>query len=100
MKPIKADETLCQMVQTFLQRNEVYGDNYLNEAEVLAKLFPRGISLTTPQEHAVYGFLRSIVQKLTRFVNAGCNHKDSIHDAGVYCAMLEDFIAKNIINNE
>lgn len=95
MNPVKAEESLAKMMETFRQRNKLYGDNYLKEGELMWTLFPDGIKLEGQIDYVRYHLLHSIIVKLTRFVNSGMTHRDSIHDAGVYCAMLEDFIAQN-----
>jgi hypothetical protein len=35
-----------------------------------------------------------MIVKITRFANSDLNHKDSIHDAAVYAAMVESLLIK------
>jgi hypothetical protein len=36
-----------------------------------------------------------MIVKITRFANSGLKHKDSIHDAAVYAAMVESLIKED-----
>ena len=79
------------MAETFRGRNGVYGDNYKNVANVVKALFPNGVPsdlVTTDSWH----LFELIIVKLTRFANGNLRHRDSIHDAGVYCAMVESCV--------
>jgi hypothetical protein len=95
LKPIKADKVLMEMARTFRVRNKVYGNNYLNYGQIMKELFPRGIRLDDAYSHIVYHWLSMKMVKLTRFLNSGMTHLDSLHDDSVYGAMLEDFIRKH-----
>ena len=91
VKPIpsgKVPTILREMASTYEERNAVYGNNYELVTQVLNVLFPDGV----PKE--IYGtyahnLLEMVVGKITRFVKSGLKHKDSIHDAAVYCAIIE-----------
>lgn len=87
---MRADKILLEASKTFTERNAVYGDNWKIVGEVMADLFPNGIPLKTPHDHNRFHILMLLVVKLTRYANNWeKGHADSIHDAMVYCAMLE-----------
>jgi hypothetical protein len=81
-------DILEAMAATFRERNAVYGSNYLRVAPIMKALWPEGVPsalVTTDRWH----LFELIVVKLTRFAISGLAHKDSIHDAAVYAAMIE-----------
>lgn len=87
------DETAATILaagaKTYAERNEVYGDNWRNFAPVMRALFPDGV----PQELIFsdkWNLFEMVVGKLTRFANSKLTHRDSIHDAMVYAAMVEN----------
>lgn len=82
---------LRAMAETFEQRNKVYGSNYQMVGPIMRILFPDGVPpelLGTDQFHL---FELKIV-KLSRFAISGLTHTDSIHDDGVYSAMIESIL--------
>lgn len=92
-KQIKKDAgmILDEMADTFRLRNAVYGDNYKMVAKLVAALFPNGVPpelVVTDQWHL---FELKLV-KLSRFAISNLTHQDSIHDDGVYSAMIESII--------
>ena len=89
--PRNAGEVLDGMAATFRQRNAVYGDNYKMVAPLVRALFPHGVPpelVVTDQWH----LLELKLVKLSRFAISGLTHVDSIHDDGVYSAMIESII--------
>lgn len=90
-KPLRdksAADILEDMAKTFRERNAVYGDNYKMVAKLVAVLFPKGVPpelVITDQWHL---FELKLV-KLSRFAISNLTHQDSIHDDGVYSAMIE-----------
>ena len=87
---MKPDEILIEAGKLFKARNGVYGDNYFNVGAALAALFPRGVHLLTEDDHLRFHIYMLILVKLSRYANNWKEgHRDSIHDAIVYCAMLE-----------
>lgn len=87
-KPRTADEILTAMAATYRERNAVYGDNFRTVAPTIAALFPNGVPselVTTDRWH----LFELIIVKLSRFAQSNLTHTDSIHDAGVYAAMIE-----------
>lgn len=85
-------EILHAAADTYEERNKVYGDNYKNVGNVMAALFPGGTGLLEAADFNRFHLLELIVVKLTRFVNAKLQHRDSIHDIAVYAAMLESLV--------
>lgn len=86
-----AADILEDMAKTFRERNAVYGDNYKMVAKLVAVLFPKGVPpelVITDQWHL---FELKLV-KLSRFAISNLTHQDSIHDDGVYSAMIEAII--------
>jgi hypothetical protein len=77
---------------THLAREEVYGRaGYRVHADVMAVLFPRGVGLDGPDDHARWALFEMVVAKLCRYAanyERG-GHPDSIHDLGVYAFLLE-----------
>lgn len=94
-KPLTAADVLQEMSATFRERNSKYKDNYKVVAKVMEALHPKGIGAASPQEHEILHLWYLIIVKLTRFAVSGLEHKDSIHDAAVYAAMLESIISNN-----
>jgi len=90
-----ADQILAEMADTFRERNKVYGDNYKRVGAVMAAMFPNGIQLIEEDEFNRWHLFELIIVKLTRFANSGLTHADSIHDAAVYCAMVESLTIDN-----
>lgn len=86
-------ECIEEALKTFKQRNESYGDNYLQHGRVMSALFPDGINLKTVEDWNRFGIINMVVAKLTRYsqkwpeVDEGTI--DSVHDMGVYSFMLE-----------
>ena len=87
-----AAKLLVEAANTYQERNAVYGDNYKRVGAMLDALFPDGLSLKTAHDHERMHIFMLIIVKLSRYcVNwDDGGHKDSIHDAAVYCAMLEE----------
>jgi len=93
-----AAKILEEMADTFRERNKVYGDNYKTVGEVMVALFPKGMELKTVDDYNVWHLFELMIVKITRFANSDLKHKDSIHDAAVYAAMVESLIKGE--NNE
>ncbi len=83
-----ADKVMEQMLATFKERAKVYGNNYLIIGNVMAEMFPNGVTLKTADDHNKWHlFLMSMI-KATRLANTNLQHEDSAHDAAVYMSML------------
>lgn len=86
------DEILQRAADTFRQRNAIYGDNWKNFGNVMAAMFPNGITLKGSEDFARWHLFEIAMVKNTRFANSGLTHKDSTHDNTVYHAMIESLI--------
>ncbi len=58
----------------------------------MALMFPKGVILKTADDFNRWHLFELKIVKLTRFVNSGLTHKDSIHDDAIYSAMVESLI--------
>ena len=83
-----APALLRQMATTYEERNKVYGDNFRRVGPIMRILFPDGVPPELIGSDHFHLFELKIV-KLTRFAISGLTHVDSIHDDGVYSAMIE-----------
>ena len=88
----RPDQILRDAALLFAERNAVYGDNFRMVAQVLATLFPKGVSLRTPEEFALYHNFELKVVKLCRFAASGLTHVDSIEDDIVYSAICRHLL--------
>jgi hypothetical protein len=94
-----AAANLAEALETYRVRNKLYGNNYKRFGAVMAALYPDAgsancVNMTADQWNRL-GVIVQIVSKLTRYVaNPAVGHLDSIHDAGVYCFILEELDAE------
>jgi hypothetical protein len=86
-----APAILRAMAQTFEERSVTYRDNFRMVGPIMGILFPDGVPLEVLSNPAFHLFELKIV-KLTRFAISNLKHLDSIHDDGVYSAMIEAII--------
>ena len=86
-----AADILDSMAETFRERNKVYGSNYKMVAPLVRALFPNGVPPDLVVTHQWHLFELKLV-KLSRFAISNLTHVDSIHDDGVYSAMIESII--------
>lgn len=94
-----AGDILEAMAATFRERNAVYGSNYKMVAPLVRALFPNGVPpelVVTDQWHL---FELKLV-KLSRFAISNLTHMDSIHDDGVYSAMIESILSNKESSND
>ncbi len=89
--PKTVDEILKGSAETYLERNSVYKDNYMKVGIIMDTLFPDGITLKTKDDFNSWHLFELLIVKITRYAHnfPEGGHQDSIHDAGVYCAMVE-----------
>jgi hypothetical protein len=87
-----AADILQEAANTYRERNKIYGDNYKNVGKVMINLHPNGIELKTDEDFTLFHLWELVIVKLTRFANSGLSHIDSIHDAAVYCAMIQEIL--------
>ncbi|USN16396.1 polynucleotide kinase [Luteibacter phage vB_LflM-Pluto] len=82
-------DLLINMGKTFAERNKKYGNNGIKVGDVMKVLFPDGITVNSEADHRMHHLFNLVIVKLTRFVNSGLKHADSIHDLAIYAAMCE-----------
>lgn len=87
----RVEENMAEMAKTFVERNKIYGNNFFDNGEVLAILFPESPKLETALDYSRLDLFKMIVGKLTRYAKNYNNggHQDSIRDLAVYAVMLE-----------
>jgi len=87
---MSVDKILNEAAKLYVERNAVYGDNYVRVGKALKALFPHGVELHSVEDHTRFQIFNLIIVKLSRYaVNWYEGHQDSIHDALVYSAILE-----------
>jgi len=99
MKAKDPAEILTEMAETFKERNADYGNNYKFVGPIMKILFPFGANndcIARDQFH----LLELIIVKLSRYAISNMTHADSIHDVGVYAAMIESITVKENNDNE
>lgn len=95
-----AADVLAEMADTYRERNKVYGDNFRNVGPIMKALHPAGIGLESAEDHEMFHLWNLIVVKLSRFAVSKLTHMDSIHDAAVYCAMIESIMKEREKNRD
>lgn len=91
-KTMSRDPIKCMQkaLDTFRERNKVYGDNYHQHGRVMMALFKEGVNLQTIEDYNRFGIVNMMVAKLTRYCQGWPKpHEDSVHDLGVYSFMLQ-----------
>lgn len=90
-----AGDILLDAAQTFEERQMVYSNNYLRLANAMVAMYPQGLTLKTPDDWIRLYFYLSTITKLSRYATNWHQggHRDSIHDAIVYTALLEAYDA-------
>lgn len=84
-------DVMEQMAATFRERNAEYKDNFKMVGPVMKLFFPEGAPVELLGAHQFHLFELMVV-KMSRFAISGLKHQDSIHDAGVYAAMIESIV--------
>ncbi len=76
----------------FDERSQLYGDNYKFFGQVMIGLFPRGLTLKTPDDFARFALYTLAVVKDTRYAQQfhEGGHADSLDDGVVYRTMLNE----------
>ena len=82
-------DTLERTLETFRDRQKLYGDNDIMHGKVMKVLFPGQIVLSSEKDYRMFLMMTHVVGKLTRFAASGMRHKDSAHDVVVYSAFVE-----------
>lgn len=86
-----AGDVMESMAETFRERNAEYKDNFKMVGPIMKILFPDGVPAELLGSHQFHLFELKVV-KLSRFAISGLQHLDSIHDDGVYSAMIESIL--------
>lgn len=86
-----AADIMEDMAKTYRERNAVYGDNYKMVGKLMAVLFPHGVPKEVLHSDQFHLFELKLV-KLSRFAISNLTHVDSIHDDGVYSAMIQSIL--------
>ena len=89
--PPTGADVLDEMAQTFRERSAAYGSNWQMVGRLMQVLFPDGVPTELPHHHQFHLF-ELVLVKISRFAVSNLEHNDSIHDAGVYCAMIESVL--------
>lgn len=87
----KGEDILADAAETFANHHKIYGENYKRMGRAMIELFPNPVTLATASDYNRFYILGQIITKLGRYAanfDKG-GHQDSIHDACVYCAILE-----------
>jgi len=87
-----------QMSATLRSRAADYGYNASKVADAMAVFFPDGVTLKTAEDYEAWHLFELIIVKLTRFVNSGLRHQDSIHDMAIYAGFVERLVTKHNIS--
>jgi|KBSSwiStaDraftv2_1062776.scaffolds.fasta_scaffold40651_3 hypothetical protein len=85
-------DSLKAAMQTYEQRNDVYADNFVRLGNVMAAMFPGGLTMQTPKDwQRLYTFMM-IQVKQTRYAAQWYNggHQDSSIDTIVYAALQKE----------
>lgn len=85
-------EIFAAAIETFNERNGMYGASYIKTAKLMEVLHPEGLNIKTAKEHELAHLWYLLIVKLTRFANTGMTHRDSIHDLAVYAALIESLL--------
>jgi len=91
-KPRDAADCLADGIALFRERNGVYKDNHKRFGEVMAALYPDGLSLKGAEEFTQFGLFVQSISKMTRHAASENGHMDSVRDLKVYAAMLEAYM--------
>lgn len=87
---MEVDEILKSAAATFEERSKIYGSNYVTLGEVFRVMFKgKPPKLETASDWSRFYMVLVIIAKITRYINSGSVHLDSIHDIVVYAAMIE-----------
>jgi hypothetical protein len=88
----KVPDLMQEALDTYKERNAVYGDTYKRHGHVMKELFHNGVNLSSIDDQNRYAIITMIVSKLCRYsnnFNTG-GHSDSMHDISVYSFMLSE----------
>lgn len=89
--PGELADVLQTMTDTSRERGKVYGNSFFKMQPIIKALWPNGVPAGLCETHQWHIF-ELVINKLIRFANTDLTHIDSVHDAGVYCAIIEFII--------
>jgi len=95
--------------KVFINKNSDYGEAYIVSGKLFEKIFPKGITLKTWEEHCAYQLIIRKMDKIVRYCNLRFSGKektqkvnesisDTLGDDGVYSFMLEELEEGNTKN--
>lgn len=82
-----AGDVLREALATYYDRRGVYGVAHVKFGDVMAALFPDGITLKTSEDHQLFHMFGHMAGKLTRFAGSGLKDHDSVLDIATYAAL-------------
>ena len=94
---MKVIAIMKRAIETYTERNTQLGSTWYPVGDITSIIYPNGVSLNNPSDFAKFHILQWIIGKLVRFAKSG--DIDSIHDAGVYCFILESIARDEASNN-
>lgn len=85
-------QMLTECAGTYDQRNALYGDNYKRFGIIMLGLFPKGLTLRSPDDWNRIGLFVQAMSKVTRYAQnfEKGGHDDSLLDSSVYQQMLRE----------
>ncbi len=86
-------DRLSALSDIYRERNAIYKNDYLEFGDVMAALFPEGITLKTGEEFNRFCLFVSMMIKMRRYsknVLSG-GHIDSLDDVAVFSQMLQEW---------
>ncbi len=88
-------EMLRESAAVYEQRAAIYGDNYKLFGDVMAAMFPHGMTVVSPSDWNRLGAFVQVMSKMTRYANQWRKggHPDSLVDTSVYTTMLRELDA-------
>jgi hypothetical protein len=89
---MKAGDALQAATETYVQRNNLYADNFVRLGAVMHAMFPAGLMVQSPHDwQRLYAFMMLQV-KQTRYAAQWRNggHPDSSIDTVVYAALQKE----------
>lgn len=89
--PATAADRLRAMAETCEQRQGMYGEVWRVVPRLVEVLFPKGVPPWLLTDSRWHLFELKLV-KLARFAHSELRHQDSIHDDGVFSALIEHII--------
>lgn len=82
---------LDEAIETYIERNAVYKDNFRNVGDLVHDLFPEGVNLRSAEDFTRWHIFELFLVKLTRYAKnyRDGGHEDSLKDMTVYLSILQ-----------